>query len=117
MSDNNNNEFENYIPETYVPKQHSHGTKLIWKVFWILTFLTVIDIVIYFMPVSTISQGIKNATFIILGVVKAYYIVGNFMHLKDEVKGLINTVVMPMFFIIYLVILLLIEADYFSTFN
>jgi caa(3)-type oxidase subunit IV len=83
----------------------------IWKTFWILLALTIVDIVLYFMLLSHHSMW-KNSLFIMLGIVKAYYIVGIFMHMKFEMKWLRNFIIYPMLFIIVLVALVLIEGDY-----
>lgn len=83
----------------------------IWKTFWLLLGLTIIDIVLYFMLLSTTSL-LKNWVFIILGIVKAYYIVGIFMHMKFERKTLMYTIIVPMVFVIFFVALMLIEGDF-----
>lgn len=83
----------------------------IWKTFWILLGLTVVDIALYFLLLSYHSM-LKNALFIILGIVKAWYIVGVFMHMKFERKMLMYTIVLPMIFVVFLVILMLIEGDF-----
>jgi cytochrome c oxidase subunit IV len=43
--------------------------------------------------------------------VKAFYIVGEFMHLKGEVKTLIWAIVVPLAFIVWLIAALLVEGD------
>ena len=54
-----------------------------------------------------------NWIFLILTVVKAYYITWDFMHMRDEKMGLRRVVVWTaVFLIIYLVAILLIEGDY-----
>ena len=54
-----------------------------------------------------------NWIFIILTIVKAYYITWDFMHMRDEVKALQRMVVWTVVFLIcYLVLILLIEGDY-----
>jgi cytochrome c oxidase subunit 4 len=85
--------------------------KQIWKTFWILLALTVIDIVIYFMLLENMSM-MKNVLFILLGVVKAYFIVNIFMHMKFERPWLRNMIIYPLLFVIFLIFLMLIEADY-----
>ena len=55
----------NYDPTVWVPEQHSHGTKDIWMKFWILSFLTIIDIVLYF---TMDPSMMRNWIFIILGI-------------------------------------------------
>jgi cytochrome c oxidase subunit IV len=83
----------------------------IWKTFWILLALTIVDIVLYFILLP--YHGLlKNWTFIILGIVKAWYIVGIFMHMKFERKILMYTIILPMAFVVFLVLLMLIEGDY-----
>lgn len=83
----------------------------IWKTFWILLALTIVDIVLYFMLLSTHSM-LKNWLFILLGIVKAYYIVGIFMHMKFERKTLSYTIILPMIFVVFLVTLMIIEGDF-----
>jgi cytochrome c oxidase subunit IV len=85
--------------------------KKIWVTFWILAALTVVDIVLYFMLLETHSIW-KNVLFVLLGVVKAYYIVNVFMHMKFEQKWLVNFIIYPMLFVIFLIALMLIEATY-----
>lgn len=92
----------------------SHGTGEIWKIFGLLTLVTFLDILLYFvMPPSMF----RNVIFIVFGVVKAYWIVGYFMHLKHEKMGLILAIVVPMLFILGLITGLLYEGHYWSTFN
>lgn len=83
----------------------------IWKTFWILFAFTVIDIVLYFFLISYHSM-IKNWLFIVLGVVKAYYIVGVFMHMKFERKTLMYIIIIPMVFVVFFITLMIIEGDY-----
>ena len=54
-----------------------------------------------------------NWIFIILTLVKAYYITWDFMHMRDEKSGLRRSVVWTgVFLICYLILILLIEGDY-----
>ena len=106
------NSVEEYDPTVWVEEQHAHGTKDIWKKFWILTFITFIDIAIYFTSVTLIPTGVKNFLFIVFGIVKAYYIVGTFMHLKHEKLDFKLTILLPVILIVYLVVLVLIEGDF-----
>lgn len=92
-----------------VNPEQPHGTAAIWKTFWILLALTIVDIGLYFMLSPT---GIRNALFIILGIVKAYYIVGVFMHMKYERVNLIMTIILPILFVLGLIMGCLYEAHY-----
>ena len=54
-----------------------------------------------------------NLIFIVLTLVKAYYITWDFMHMRDETKWLRRAVVWTgIFLICYLVLILLLEGDY-----
>ncbi len=81
--------------------------KVIWKTFWILLILTALEFLIAF----TMDHGILKITiFILMTFVKAFYIVGEFMHLKHEVKTLIWSIVLPILFIVWLLIALIYEG-------
>jgi len=106
--------YDNYDPTTWVPEAENHGTKALWKTFIILSVITVLDIILYF----TIDPGMpRNITFIILGVVKAAFIVYVFMHMTYEKGSLKNSIILPMIFVIYLIMLMLIEADFWNYLN
>ncbi|NJL11583.1 MAG: cytochrome C oxidase subunit IV family protein [Microscillaceae bacterium] len=83
------------------------NTAIIWKTFWILLGLTVLEFIIAFtLPANTFRVGI----FVILTIAKAAYIVGEFMHLRHEVKFLIWTILLPMIFVVWLLIALIAEG-------
>lgn len=75
----------------------------IWKVAIILAVVTGIEYVFAF----TMDAGFLRSTiFVALTIVKAFYIVSEFMHLGHEVKGLIYSIILPMMFIIWLIVAL-----------
>ena len=60
-----------------------------------------------------IGMKILNWIFILLTLVKAYYIAWDFMHLRDEKSFLRRAIVWTsVFLIIYLMFILLTEGDY-----
>jgi cytochrome c oxidase subunit IV len=60
-----------------------------------------------------LAMKLLNWIFIVLTLVKAYYITWDFMHMRDEVKALRRAVIWTAVFLIcYLVVILLIEGDY-----
>lgn len=104
-----------YDPTVWVPEQHSHGTKDIWNRFWILAFVTILDIVVYFLP--GIPTMAKILFFIVAGICKAYFIIGTFMHFKHERKGMRVAIGVPLFFIIFFIIWMMYEGSFWSIFN
>jgi cytochrome c oxidase subunit IV len=95
------------------------NTQKIWGVLAFLTFITAIEVVLGILKPEVLTDtyflGMKllNWIFIILTLVKAYYIAWDFMHLRDEKSALRRAIVWtPVFLVIYLVFILLVEADY-----
>lgn len=81
----------------------------IWMVAGILGLITLIEFAFAFL----MGAGpIRNFIFIALTIVKAFYIVAEFMHLKHEVKTLIWSVLLPIIFICWLILALLAEGGY-----
>jgi cytochrome c oxidase subunit IV len=89
-------------------KAHSAlNTKVIWKVFWILLGVTIFEVSISF---TGLSKDLLLYTFIALTIVKAYYIVGYFMHMKFEVMPLQWSILLPFVLIIYLIFIAIYEG-------
>ncbi|WP_443936718.1 cytochrome C oxidase subunit IV family protein [Pedobacter sp. MW01-1-1] len=86
----------------------------IWQVFGILLAITVIEFIIalVLIPNGTLSQSIGNYLYIGLTLLKAFYIVAYFMHLKYEKLGLQISLTVTFIFIIYFLVLMLIEGGF-----
>lgn len=97
-----------YDAINYTPHTESHGTKELWRVFLILLGITILDFGIYF---AMDPSGWRNAIFIFFGLVKAYFIVGAFMHMKNEKIALALIILVPVVFILGLVSGLLYEGN------
>lgn len=100
-----------YDAINYVPHTESHGTKELWRVFWILLGITILDFILYFTMTSPSVHMLRNVIFIFMGLVKAYFIVGAFMHMKQERITLALVILVPTVFIIGLVMGLLYEGN------
>lgn len=61
------------------------------------------------------AKNMKNLLFIILTLFKAFYIVAYFMHLKHEIRRLSVTIVLPFLFIVWLIIGLITEGNYWGS--
>ena len=94
------------------------NTQKIWGVLVFLTIVTVVEVILGIIkPEVLMGQvlGMKalNWIFIILTLVKAYYIAWDFMHMRDETAGLRRSVVWTaIFLILYLLFILLQEGGY-----
>lgn len=89
------------------PNAGAEQRRIIWKTFWILLVLTAFEFLIAF----TMQHGVlKISIFIVMTIVKAFYIVGEFMHLKHESKALIWTIMFPIVLVCWLILALLLEG-------
>ena len=96
-----------------------NSTREIWLVFWLLLVVTAVEVILGIIKPSfmierrLIGVTLLNHTFIILTIVKAYYIVYSFMHLGSERKNLKWSIILPVWVLIpYLLFILLTEAFY-----
>ncbi|WP_443945852.1 cytochrome C oxidase subunit IV family protein [Pedobacter sp. AW1-32] len=96
-------------------EEHAGLTKgKIWQVFGILLLITVVEFIIalWVLPHGYMSHGVGNFVYIALTLLKAFYIVAYFMHLKYEKLGLQLSLTVSFIFIIYFIVLMLIEGGH-----
>ncbi len=104
-------------PEVTFHPDHSGGTGKIWKIFWVLSVLTIIELALgYFLYVKHGELGYNAvlSTKIVIGVLtlaKAYYIVSVFMHLGDEIRNFIMTIVVPLVLFVWFIIAFLADGN------
>ena len=107
--------FKSYI----MSDVHVSNTKRIWFVFALLSVVTTVEVFLGIVKPEALhlnhflGMNLLNWIFYILTIFKAYYIVWAFMHMEGERSTLRNAVVVPVIFlVIYLLFILLTEADY-----
>ena len=90
----------------------------IWGVLIFLSIVTTVEVVLgiikpQVLMTSFLRMKLLNWIFIILTLVKAYYIAWDFMHIRDERGSLKSSIVLPLVILIpYLIFILILEADY-----
>ena len=90
----------------------------IWGVLVFLSIVTAIEVALVIIKPPVLLNyflGIKilNWLFIIMTIIKAYYITWDFMHVRDEKPFLKNTIVIPLLILIpFLLFILLYEGSY-----
>ncbi len=108
-------------PEVTFEQHHDSATfkKRVIKTTVILSVITLIELgigfIIYFMhkgdnPSQALILALKGAV-CILTLAKAYYIVSVFMHLGDEMRGFIMSVVLPLLLFIWFIIAFLWDGN------
>ena len=98
--------------------KHPQGTGWIWRTFWILLVVTTVEVALGIIKPEWLlgnlfGTSVLNYIFIILTLVKAYFIVAFFMHLKYEKTSLNWTIYLPALILIpYLTFIVLTEGSY-----
>jgi cytochrome c oxidase subunit IV len=101
-------------PEVVVIPPNKEKIRQLWKVAFILLVITIFEFIIAF----ALGAGVlKTTIFVIMTIVKAAYIVGEFMHLRHEVKVLMWSIVLPMVFVVWMLVAFVYEGMKFSEIN
>lgn len=109
-----------HSPEvTYHHAPADNQVKKIIKTTILLSVITIIELalgfVIYYMHKDPAhSHGLVlfiKGVIVILSLLKAFYIVGVFMHLGDELRTLILTIVVPLLLFIWFIAAFLMDGD------
>ena len=94
-------------PQVTVLPPDKEKIKHLWTVAGILLAVTILEFIIAF---SMHHGPAKTAIFVILTIVKAAYIVGEFMHLKYETKVLFWSILIPVVFIVWMLVAFVYEG-------
>ena len=90
----------------------------IWGVLIFLSIVTIVEVALGIMKPEILmntflSMKLINWIFLILTIIKAYYITWDFMHMRDESFSLQASVVITLIFLMaYLAFILLVEGNY-----
>jgi cytochrome c oxidase subunit IV len=93
--------------------------KRIWKVTAILSIVTIVEVAIglYCYNYTTLPKYVANIFFVLLTIFKAAYIVKVFMHLGDEVKNMISSVLIPLVLFVWFIIAFLADGNFWLFMN
>ncbi|GHN03172.1 hypothetical protein WSM22_46610 [Cytophagales bacterium WSM2-2] len=101
-------------PKVIVLPPNKEKIAHLWKVAGILLAVTIVEFIVAF----TLAPGtMKTSIFVVMTIVKAGYIVGEFMHLKYEAKVLLWSVLIPTIFIIWMLVAFVYEGMKMSDIN
>ncbi len=105
--------------EISFPHEHHDDAgfiKTIKKVTIILSVVTIIELALG-LTIYTVGHGNHTAVMMIKGIItilslaKAFYIVSYFMHLGDEIRNFIMTIVVPLMLFIWFIAAFLIDGN------
>ena len=95
--------------EVVIHHEPASSTKRIWKVFWILLVITLVELGLGLsLYALDLPEGLRmhliKGVIIILSLAKAYYIVSYFMHLGDEIRNMVMTIIVPLMLFIWFIL-------------
>jgi cytochrome c oxidase subunit IV len=97
----------------------STSTKHIWKTFWVLLILTVIELglglLMYAVEIPDWVALALKGIIVILTLAKAFYIVSIFMHLGAEIRNMIMTIVVPLMLFVWFIAAFLWDGNSYRT--
>ncbi len=96
---------------TMTEEEYKHHVSSVWRVTVILAVVTIVEVVGALMYPESMPRMVLNLFFIIMSLIKAFYIVAVFMHMKYEKQALQMTVLLPTLFLVWAIIAFLWEGS------
>ena len=94
-------------PQITVLPPDKEKIKKLWTVAGILGAITAVEFIVAF----TMTHGaMKTTIFVVMTIIKAAYIVGEFMHLKYESKVLLWSILIPLGFVVWMLVAFVYEG-------
>lgn len=96
---------------------YESSKKTAYRIITILAIITIGEVAFALVGKGYIIEGwhvpiaIMGGVMIILSLVKAYLIVYEFMHMKYEIPGLVKSVLLPLFLLVWAIIAFLYEGN------
>lgn len=100
---------EQSTPQVEVQPANKEKIRHFIKVMIYLAVITAVEFGIAF-TVPHEQKWIRIIVFILLTIVKAYYIVSEFMHLGHEKKSLKMSIVLPMLFVVFFIFIMIYQG-------
>ena len=93
---------------------YNQQVSAVWRATLWLSIITILEVAAALMWLawvdpSTNKMGL-NVFFIVMSLLKAFFIVGEFMHVRYETRALALTILVPTFFLIWFIIAFLWEG-------
>jgi len=94
-------------------EEYNSQVNAVWKATAILSIVTIAEIglaLLHYWGYFHMSKSYLSIIMIVLSLAKAYFIVGEFMHIKYEKRALTLSILVPLVFLVYGVIMFMQEG-------
>lgn len=85
--------------------------RAVWVATAIMGVVTIAEVAIALSWPEGWSRGVLNLLFILMSAVKAVFIVGEFMHLRYEMRAMIISILAPCLFLVWFLIAFMMEGE------
>ena len=96
-------------------EQYKSQVNAVWKATIIMGVITIAEVAFALWWLANMDHGsskaVLNTGFVLMSLAKAYFIVGEFMHVKYEKRALTLTILGPLFFLIWFIIAFMWEGS------
>ncbi len=96
-------------------EQYKSQVSAVWRATIWLSVITIVEVVAALMWMNYVEPGtskfLLNGFFIAASLLKAFFIVGEFMHVRYEFRALTLTILTPTIFLIWFIVAFLWEGD------
>ena len=97
-------------------EEYKSQVSAVWKATLWLSIITIVEVGIalfwYYNLEETLPGFMLNVLMIVASILKAFFIVAEFMHLKYEKRALMLSILVPLVLFIWGIIAFLIEGDH-----
>lgn len=84
--------------------EYKSQVSAVWKATAWLSIITIVEVVAALLYPEGAPKIMLNIFFILASLLKAYFIVGEFMHVKYETRALAITILAPTIFLVWFII-------------
>lgn len=96
-----------HLDEATYKKQRS----AVWRATVIMAVVTIAEVGVALLLGEAMPRMLLNLLFILMSAAKAFFIVGEFMHLKYEVRALVISILAPCLFLVWFIIAFMMEGS------
>lgn len=96
--------------EHLTDEQYSSQKKAVWRATLIMAVVTVLEVALAILLGDVLPLILINLMFIFMSVMKAFFIMGEFMHLKYETRALTMSILVPFLFLVWAIIAFAMEG-------
>lgn len=91
-------------------EEYKSGVSAVWRATAILGIVTVVEVVVALLLGPHLPKLLMNSFYAIASLAKAFFIVGEFMHLKYEKRAFMLSLGVPLVFLIWAIIAFALEG-------